>query len=302
MIAINITTDTVNGVVGATPFCLSRHTLQGEQLVAAFRRGANEDEIRSLLAFSGALRSWAGGDLVLQPDGKVLYKGEVLPASLGQRVVDCAEHSIPFSWLIAFFGNLANNPSNRAVEELHRFLENRNMPIDERGCFVGYKAIRNNWMDKHSGTIRNCIGDSPFMKRREVDDDARQECSYGLHVGSLEYVKSFANNYGSPGGDRIVLVSVNPADVVSVPYADAQKLRTCRYTVLAEYTGPLPDGGIRTASQDEDTWDEDDDLGVDFNVQETQELTPERLHDLVLEHAGNEEGLLALLRQAGLVK
>jgi hypothetical protein len=36
-----------------------------------------------------------------------------------------------------------------------------------------------------------------------------------------------------------VIVEVDPADVVSVPYSDANKLRTCKYKVLADYQGPL---------------------------------------------------------------
>jgi len=81
------------------------------------------------------------------------------------------------------------------------------------------------------------IGDAPTMQRHNVDDDANVGCSYGFHVGSLEYVRDFAS-----GNDRIVIVEVSPADIVSVPHDCAHmKVRVCRYKVVAEYTGPLPE-------------------------------------------------------------
>jgi acyl carrier protein len=65
-----------------------------------------------------------------------------------------------------------------------------------------------------------------------------------LHVGSLEYAKGW--------GQRVVLVEVDPADVVSVPSeCSCQKLRCCKYVVLAEYTGPMPDT-LTTEFDDED--------------------------------------------------
>jgi hypothetical protein len=36
-----------------------------------------------------------------------------------------------------------------------------------------------------------------------------------------------------------VIVEVDPADVVSVPYSDANKLRTCKYRVVSDYQGAL---------------------------------------------------------------
>ena len=60
---------------------------------------------------------------------------------------------------------------------------------------------------------------------------------YGLHAGALNYVAS----YGSvESNDRIVIVKINPADVVSVPSdCNCEKLRTCRYEVVGEYQGEL---------------------------------------------------------------
>jgi acyl carrier protein len=64
-----------------------------------------------------------------------------------------------------------------------------------------------------------------------VDDVADNHCSYGLHFCSQSYLQKF-------GGDRIVILKINPRDVVSIPtdYNHA-KGRCCRYEVIGELAG-----------------------------------------------------------------
>jgi hypothetical protein len=66
------------------------------------------------------------------------------------------------------------------------------------------------------------------MERFDVDDNKDNTCSTGLHFCSQSYLSCF-------GGERTVIVKINPADVVSIPsdYNDA-KGRACRYEVIGE--------------------------------------------------------------------
>jgi hypothetical protein len=51
----------------------------------------------------------------------------------------------------------------------------------------------------------------------------------------LEYAKSFGGV-----GSRLLIVEINPADVVSVPLdSSCQKLRTAKYKVVSEFVRPL---------------------------------------------------------------
>ncbi len=87
------------------------------------------------------------------------------------------------------------------------------------------------FVDSHSKTIKQSIGDVVEMEREKCDFNRSKDCSYGLHVGSWDYSKSFS-------GDVFIYVEVNPADVVSVPIGyQHEKLRTCKYKILgiAEY-------------------------------------------------------------------
>jgi hypothetical protein len=166
---------------------------------------------------------------------EILLNGEIVHNSLADRIKDCMRAGLPFENMVKFMQNILLNPSYQSQKELFDFLSNKSLPITTDGCFLAYKAVRSDWMDKYSGTIYNGVGTTVKMNRPKVDDDRRNECSFGLHVGAIPYVQS----YGSVG-DKIVYVKVNPKDVVSVPLDyTAQKVRVCEYTVLEEYKGEL---------------------------------------------------------------
>lgn len=185
------------------------------------------------------------------------------------RIFQFMEEGLDPKPLMKFLDKLMSNPSYRVIQDLYTFLSNRNMPIDEDGDFYGYKAVRNNFMDKFKGEIDNSVGQRPSVPRRSVDDNPKNACSYGLHVGSIQYVSNFACRFGEEGGDQIIICKVNPADVVSVPEYDTTKLRCCEYEVVDLYRGVLPDttwerGGmteeeIRKTREEElgDDWDDD---------------------------------------------
>ena len=130
--------------------------------------------------------------------------------------------------MVLFMENLMSNPSKRSVLELYGFLEKSNLPITPDGHFLAYKKVRDNYLDCHSGTMDNSVGKVLEMERNEVDDDKDRTCSSGLHFCSISYLNCF-------GGERTMILKINPRDVVSIPsdYNDA-KGRTCRYEVIGE--------------------------------------------------------------------
>jgi hypothetical protein len=68
------------------------------------------------------------------------------------------------------------------------------------------------------------LGKLVTMPRHECDPNINNECSYGLHVGSYEYVKRFAHVDQS-----ILACLVSPMDIVALPRYDNSKIRTCAY-------------------------------------------------------------------------
>lgn len=187
--------------------------------------------------------------------GEIFYGKERLRSTLVDRIYDMMNKGFHFHNMLKFLDNLYENPSKNSVDQLHSFLENAYLPITDDGCFLAYKTVKRSnkdeftdeydnvvtpgdLVDKFTGTVRNNVGDSPWMARNKVADDPNKHCSHGYHVGALAYA--------GPGGwynnsdDVVVIVKVNPRDAVSVPNDHScQKLRTCKYTVVGFYQGEL---------------------------------------------------------------
>lgn len=164
--------------------------------------------------------------------GHVTFKNQEVHGVIVDRIVEAAESNLSFEPIAAFLNNLKRNPSMRAVNDLYAWIEKNRMPLTEDGCFIAYKIIRGDWKDVYSGRFDNSIGTTVEVERNQVDEDADRTCSYGLHGCGAEYLP----NFGSFGSNRrVVLIKVNPADVVAFPRDyNLSKFRCCRYIVMEE--------------------------------------------------------------------
>lgn len=163
----------------------------------------------------------------------VFYKSKKLENSAVECIRDFHKEGLPVKGLLNFLNRLYSlNPSKWVVEGLFDFIRARGMVILDDGSFVGYKGVCSDFLDKFSRTIDNSPGSFiPPFNRNEVDDDKQKECSFGYHMGTLDYARSYAGRSG-----RIVLCKAAPEDVVSVPSDySAKKIRVCWYQVLSEY-------------------------------------------------------------------
>jgi len=206
------------------------------RLIMENLHNASEEELVKLVDIETAVASFSDGRVEVK-NGKVLYDGEQVHGAISKRILEFMSKGLPFEPLVKFLNNLMENPSMQSQQELYDFLEHQYLPITEDGHFLAYKAVRNDFMDKYAGKFRNKVGDVCEMTRAKVDDNRSVGCSQGLHAGALNYVAG----YGSlDAGDKIVIVKINPKDVVSVPNdCNCEKLRTCRYEVVGEYQGEL---------------------------------------------------------------
>lgn len=183
-------------------------------------------------------------------NGTLFWRGEAFSNYLSTKMIEMLELGIPIDPLANFMENVMKNPSKRAVDELYPFLEKGGMPITPDGYFLAFKKIREDGTDVHSGTMDNSVGKIVEMERNAVDDDKDRTCSAGLHFCSRSYLNSF-------GGDRIMILKINPADVVSIPSDyNGSKGRACRYEVIGEldtetvaapekaFTAPVQSNGV----------------------------------------------------------
>ena len=192
-------------------------------------------------------------------DGNLYVFDEPVHSTLANRVLSFLEAGLDCVHLFKFILKLNLNPSKRAVDELYTFLEHRALPITDNGNFLAYKAVREDYSDKYTGKFINTIDAVLEMPRNKVDDDKNVGCSYGFHAGTIEYAKQFSGGCG-----HIMLVEINPSDVVSIPTdCEFQKLRTCKYKVVGEYeidlTDPLYASRFQTDQDDEvDVWNDEE--------------------------------------------
>lgn len=182
--------------------------------------------------------------------GKILFGDEVLEETLAEHMLSLLnEDNAPKDekmWrsYVKFLDNLFQNASEDVRKQLFRWMNYENQAghafgITDDGCLVGYKGCEGTILEPMSrftghaivdgvdfnGHIPNKVGSVVQMPRSQVTADPEIGCSYGLHVGTRDYATSWA--------PILILVKVNPRDIVSVPYeCDSQKMRVCEYTVI----------------------------------------------------------------------
>lgn len=192
---------------------------------------ASDSVLLAAMDLAASIKKHASGLFDVDDSGVVSIEGESLPNALSKRIIQFANDGFDFAPLLKFWDNCKKNPDPRAKTDLYSFLDHNGIPITSDGCFIGYRAIREDWLDKHSGTMMNTVGSTLTMDRALCDSDPNQTCSRGLHVAAYNYAK---HNFGG-AGDRMIEVKVNPEDVVAIPVDyNGEKMRVCKFVVMSE--------------------------------------------------------------------
>ena len=218
--------------------------------------GKSEDDIIGLFdtATGLTLKFNKVSDRVSIRNGKVYFDNMPTENVLTDAIVRfyLAGHDDYMS-LVNFMEKIETNPNPNSRENLFRWLSSGRFSITPDGDIIAYKAVnrktgygvvaKGDAVDEyqsihsgpaivdgepvHSGPVPNNPGVIVEMARNEVTFDPHVTCSSGLHVADWSYAKN------TMGGHAMLMVLVNPRDVVSVPtdYGD-KKMRVCRYKVL----------------------------------------------------------------------
>lgn len=167
--------------------------------------------------------------------------------------------------LVNFTEALYSNTNEYIRNQLYAWLtyqiKNGRLTLTPDGHFLGYKGVKKedgDLLSIHSGPgfvngelcdghLNNNPGNVLEMVREDVDDNPDVTCSTGLHVGSYDYADSFSQG-------AVILVDVDPRDVVSVPYDyNGQKIRVCKYKVIKEVEDELGDFSLNFENVNSDT-------------------------------------------------
>lgn len=171
--------------------------------------------------------------ITVNADGSVSYEGRPVPHQLAAQITQLLRDNFDLSMWARFVHNLFANPSYRSMQELFGWMQANGLTVTEDGHFLAWKRVREDYTSFHDGTTMNKVGTFVEMPRNAVDDDSDNTCSYGLHFCSQSYLPHYSGGQG-----RVLLLKINPADVVSIPtdYNNA-KGRACKYFVVDEVHG-----------------------------------------------------------------
>ena len=170
----------------------------------------------------------------------VYYRGQQLNGLDIDRMIAYITGGFPKESLILFLESKFRNTFPESVQSLYGFLNNKQMPLTDRGTVLGWKGVS---ADYHSimtgneplisgvrnehGAISNRVGELVWMERKYVNADRTNTCAAGLHIGSMTYAKGW--------GAKTMIVEFSPEHVVVVPDAEASdKLRVYKYRVVGE--------------------------------------------------------------------
>ncbi len=230
-------------------------------------------------------------------DNEIQVDGRVVSGRLIDRILEMVRlGGVAIEGYIAFLDNLMENPSKRAVDELYLFIEACDLPITEDGHFLAYKRVRADYKDIHSGEFDNSVGASPSMPRNEVCEDRDTVCAEGLHFCSFNYLPNFVGS----AGNHVMVVKINPADVVSIPsdYNNA-KGRAWQYEVVSElenWEGETITPWFTDEFAEEDEENVDDFDGEDFDGEDFDDFDGEDFDDFGFEEEDDDSHSVHLAR------
>lgn len=221
-------------------------------------RNKDFDAVPGLVSPAKAVETFGAGEITVR-DNEVYYMGTPLRNGVTSRILQMVTEGFDAQPLMRFLSKLMSNPSKTAVDELYDWLEGTRLPITEEGDFIAYKKVRDDYRDFYTGKVLNKPADvmtdkdlasiaEPMngvqvsvvdgvttltMPRNQVDDNRDRTCSQGLHFCSLSYLPNYHGGQG-----RVLLVKINPADVVSIPSDyNFAKGRAWTYQIVGEHKG-----------------------------------------------------------------
>lgn len=226
--ASTITGSAIIVMVNGRTYTFDRHGKEAKTAIEAIK--ANDgDKILKMKVFT--LPTEISDSEVEVVDDELFFMGKPMHSVLADRIVELTGEGLDTKSYRRFLSNLKRNPNPDSVEQLYGFIEACGLSITDDGCFLAYKKVREDYRDKFSGTFLNTPGSVVRMDRSEVSTDPADACAPGLHVGAWGY----SGHNGWFGGDKVMLVKVNPRNVCRVPNDHGcQKCAVCEYEVLRE--------------------------------------------------------------------
>lgn len=189
-------------------------------------------DLKSFSSMKEKLITWGNGHISVI-NNQIYYKDELIDNVLSKfilHLIDKKDKTLQY-WC-NFLDTIQNCSSSHVYDRLFLFISQNDLAVSKDGKSVfAWKIIRNDYKDKYTGTIDNSVGQYVSMPAHKVTSDPNIHCSSGLHVASLDYLRSCYASYV----DRLIIVKVNIDDIISIPNDyQGSKIRVKSYSVIKE--------------------------------------------------------------------
>jgi hypothetical protein len=259
-VAVTVVNNGVAFFIGTKNYLATRDHPRFVNIVEAIR-AQDYDRAILLLDEKEALSYYkpTSEDFALE-NGLVFLDGKPFTREVSDKVANLVRDGMSPEPLERCLRKLRLNQSASAQREALLFFVANGFMIHEDGDIIAYKKVSEDFRASHpnlDGSYNyNTVGAVIEMPREDVDDRRDVTCSFGLHAASLDYAQSF-------GGSRLMVLKINPKDIVSIPSDyNNQKMRCCRYEVISE----IQSENLRTTGLPKKEVYSDADLGVDSGV------------------------------------
>lgn len=207
---------------------------QGQRLVKLLREPSHDiDAIAEVVEVQLWIAKLSHGRVTVDETDRLRLDNVLIDFGLTGRIGKIIEQGVSFTSLANFIERLSRNPDKTVAEDLYRFMEKGNLPLDEDGYLYGFKKVDDAYWSYSGGVdgkVRYLPETSPSMPRADCDPNRQKTCSRGLHVCSFEYLK-----FWYPQRGRVVIIRIDPEHVTAIPADhDDQKLRCCELHVAGE--------------------------------------------------------------------
>jgi len=216
---------------GIVPVTVSKDHPSYKEIITALISDDETTALRLLDARANAVKAARESlklnvdtDLIeVNVDGDVTFNGIPLEPFIAQAIRDRAAKNVGIEDIARFHRRLQRNQVPKIREQLFKFLNHPGFSLLPDGRFVAYKGVYktddpNIFASAHDHSFFYELGVKIYENVRACDYNVDVACGSGLHVGTVDYARSY--------GDTFLEVLVDPAEVICVPNdSGGQKLR-----------------------------------------------------------------------------
>ena len=226
-----LTDHSLTVLIGTKPYTIPSTHPNFEEIKSLL---PTDTPIEHLIDIPKSIEQFFDGRISISPQTNTLtFDDQPIDNTLTHKIIEFVKSQSPnlAEPLVNFLVRSRQNPSYRTTNNLYEWVSKSGLPITPDGFILAWKAVNGDLYDYHAQKNQHLPGAIISQPRNECDEDPDQTCSAGLHFCAASYLPQYLHR----SDVRVVVVKIDPADVVAIPRDyGISKGRCCKYEVVAE--------------------------------------------------------------------